>query len=185
QRGMELRIPMPLVILHRAVRVDHAAEVESDHAGQTAEERDAHQHIERELELRLSYVIAVAEQPGVAPAEPAQVVEAGEEEIAPEPAALRGAEGRSQEEPAAPDDLEGLDRVFLEPGVEAVVAAGGDDAQAELEQERGPPDRASGAVAGRIPAVGDANLRLRIEPLDGPQLVGGDVGGGEAEAVVR
>jgi len=44
---MELGITMPRVVLHRAVRVHHAAEVEPDHAGEPAEQRNPDQHVER------------------------------------------------------------------------------------------------------------------------------------------
>src|SRR5882762_117570 len=87
--GVELGVAMPCVVLHRPGRVHHAAEVEPDHAGEPAEERDPDQNVERELELRLADVVAVAAEPRVPRSEAAQVVEAGEEEPPAEPAALR------------------------------------------------------------------------------------------------
>src|SRR5882724_2915907 len=183
--GMELGVTMPRVVLHRAVRVDYAAEVEPDHAGEPAEQRDPDQHVERELELRLADVVAVAEEPRVAPAEAAQVVEAGEEESPSEPAALRRPGGGAGEEPAAPDQLDGLDRIRLEIRVEPVGAAGGNGADAEVRQERRPADCAAGPETGGVPTVRKLHLGLRIRSADLVQLGGGEVGGGKSEAVIR
>src|SRR5205823_14658753 len=103
--------------------VHHAAEVESDHAGDPAEESEPDQHVERKLELRLADVIAVAEQPRVSPAEPAQVVEAGQVEPPAEAAALRQPQGDAGVQLGAADHTPGLGRVCLRIAEERVGAA--------------------------------------------------------------
>src|SRR5438128_7076548 len=135
------------MVLHGAVGIDDSAEIEADHAGEPAEEREPDQHVERELELRLSDVVAVAEQPRVTPAEPAQVVEAREVEPSPEPAALRRPASQAEVEPAPADHAEGVDRIGLQARVQAGVTARGNVAPAEPHQQRCATARGAEAVA--------------------------------------
>src|SRR3954470_11047660 len=151
--GMVLRCP---------VGVDHAAEIEAHHAGDVAEEGEADEHVEGEVQLRLPDVVAVAQEPRVAPLEAAQVVEAGEEELPPEAAALRQAHRGARADLAASDDLDGVDGVGLDVGVEAVAAAGGNGTRAELREDGAAPVGAAQAVARGVPAVGEVDLALRI-----------------------
>src|SRR5438105_10629494 len=153
ERRVQLRPSPPGIVLHGAVGIDHSAEIEADHAGEPAEEREPDQHVERELELRLSDVVAVAEQPRVTPAEAAQVVEAREVEPPPEPAALRRPGGEAEIEPASADHAEGVDRIGLQVRVQAIVTASGNVAAAELYQQRCATDRATHAVARGIPTI--------------------------------
>ena len=183
-RQRRVQLAEVAVVLLGAVRVDHAAEVEGHHAGDAAEEGEADEHVERELELGLADVVAVAEQARVAEAEPAQVVEAGKIEPAPEPAALRRARRGPDVEVAAADDAESLDGVGLQIGEEAVLAAGGQIARAQRGDERRPTDGATLPVAGGVPAVAAADFGLRIEAADLVEVGGREVGGGAAKPVV-
>ena len=158
------------------------AEIEPDDAGDSAEEGEADEHIERKLELCLSDVVAVAEQPGIAEAEAAQVVETGEEEVAAEAAALGDSQRGAGGEAAASDQLEGLDGIGLQIGEEAVAAACGQKAAAQLGDHRGTTDGAAGAVSRGIPTVGRIDLGLRVEAANSVQLRVGQVGGA-AQAV--
>src|SRR5439155_2032538 len=162
ERRVQLRPAPSGVVEDGVVRIDHAAEIESDYAGQAAEEGEADQHVEGELELRLADVVAVAEQAGIAPAEPAQVVEAREIEASPEPAALRRAGSEAQVQLAPAHHPEGVDRVRLQVCVEAGEAGRGNVAAAQLDQQRGAADRSARSVAGGIPAIAEAHFALRI-----------------------
>src|SRR5438552_654781 len=113
-----MQLAVVLVIELRVVGVDHAAEVEGDHAGDPAEKGEADQHVERELELRLPDVIPVAQEARIAPAEAAQVVEAREVEAPSEAAAPRDSGSGARVDPAAADDPERLDRGGLQQGPE-------------------------------------------------------------------
>src|SRR5207248_6844842 len=170
ERRVELGPALSGMVEDGVVGVDHSAEVESDHAGQAAEEGEADQDVEGKLELRLADVVAVAQQPGVAPAEPTQVVEAREVEAPAEPTALRRARRETEVQLAAADHPDGVDRIGLEVGIETVEPASRDVAAADLDQQRAAADRSARSIAGGIPAVPEAHLALRIGSLDRRQL---------------
>src|SRR5207302_132451 len=165
-----MQLAVILVIELRVAGVDDASEVEPDHSGDPAEERESDQHVQRELELRLPDVIPVAEKARVAPAEAAQVVEAGEVEPPSEAATLRDAGRRARVDAAAADDAQRLDRVGLQIGEEAVLSARRQIASAESDEERGAADRAARSISRRIPSVGAVDLGLRIESTDLVQI---------------
>src|SRR5260370_27020050 len=98
-------------------------DVESDKDSDDNEEGVSKQHVQREGELGLAHVVPVAEQPGVVEAKAAQVVERGEVEGPAEAAPLREADRPAERKLAAADDAEGLDRVGLQIGIERILPA--------------------------------------------------------------
>src|SRR5712692_3211035 len=121
--------------------LDDAAEIEADDARDAAEEREPDEEIEREGQLALSHVIGVAQQPGVVEAEPAQVVERAEEEVPPEPVALRVTECGAGRYLGAREQPDRMDRVRLPVAEQAVRPALGQGPGTHGQEHRGTADR--------------------------------------------
>ncbi|EAU64210.1 hypothetical protein STIAU_4342 [Stigmatella aurantiaca DW4/3-1] len=164
---------------HLAGRVAHPAHVDGRDGLQIAEEGNADEIIERELQLHRGVGEVPAEQPVlIAEIHPAQRVEAGEVVGARVAAADRGSPRGAEEEVAAA--IDGEVALEVQPHVAVGLLVEGLRARGEFQQCRGAGEGASGVVVADAVV---ANLAGQLR-LEAHLIVGGDPGGVQVHARV-